>query len=338
MATTAWQCDEARGPLAATEIDIGAPAADEVEIAIEWCGLCHSDLHLIDNDWGTDAYPLVPGHEVIGRISAVGGQVSDLAVGDSAGVGWQSDSCRQCEYCEAGEENICTRVSPTCVGRPGGFAERIRVPARFVFRIPEGMHEPATAPLLCGGITVFAPLIRNGIGPGSRVAIAGYGGLGHLALRFAVAMGAEVTMISNSADKRDAALADGAAEFMLFDDCGERKQHARAFDFMLSTISANRPWQDYLAMLKPHGTLCMVGAPPEPLQIRAGALIGGQKAVAGSAIGGSRDMRKMLDFAARHDVSAQVEVLPASRINDAIDKLRGGNVRYRMVLEMMNAG
>lgn len=338
MRTTAWQVDAAGAALQQVDIDTGSPAAGEVEIAIDWCGLCHSDLHLLDDDWGTGSFPLIPGHEIIGRVTAVGADVESLAAGDKVGVGWQAGSCGRCAHCEAGDENVCTGMRATCIGRPGGLAGAIRVPARFAFALPEALYRAAAAPLFCGGITVFAPLQRHGVGPGMRVAIAGYGGLGHLAVRFAAAMGAEVTVISGSPDKRDDALADGASHFIEFDNKAQRKRKARHFDFMLSAISANRPWHDYLALLKPDSTLCMVGAPAEPLEIRAGALIGGQKSVAGSAIGGSRAMQDMLAFAAEKDIVAAAECLPVAQVNEAFERLRQGDVRYRMVLEMSDAG
>jgi uncharacterized zinc-type alcohol dehydrogenase-like protein len=338
MTITAWQCAAPGAALRSIEFDDGAPVANEIDVDIDWCGLCHSDLHLLDGEWQAGQFPLIPGHEIIGRVHSAGSAVTALQVGGKVGIGWQCNSCGHCDECTSGHENTCAAHQATCIGRPGGFAERIRVSADFAFALPESLYQAAAAPLMCAGITVFAPLRRFGIGPGTHVAIAGYGGLGHLAVRFAVAMGAEVSVISASPRKREDALAEGATGFIDISDRAERKHYSRHFDLLLSTISADQSWPEYLALLKPRGTFCMVGVPSAPLVIPAIALVSAEKAMTGSRIGGRGDIRAMLDFAAGHGIVAQAEVLPIAEVNTAISRLRGGDVRHRMVLEMMHAG
>jgi uncharacterized zinc-type alcohol dehydrogenase-like protein len=310
----------------------GELPANEVEVKISHCGICKSDIHLIDNDWGNSKYPFVPGHEIVGTVSAVGADVKDRTVGERVGIGWQADSCGICEWCRQGDEHLCANSQATCVGRNGGYADAVRVNSRFAIPVPEGMESENVAPLLCGGITVYSPMRRYGVGPYSRVGVVGIGGLGHLGLQFAKAFGAEVTALSTSKDKEAEALELGATSFVNTRDTAELKKVAGSFDLLLSTVSADQDWQSLVNCLRPKGTLCIVGVPPSPISLQAFPLISGQRAVAGSPIGSPRDLHEMLNVAARHGVKAITERFAMAKANDAIAKVKKGKVRYRAVL------
>jgi alcohol/geraniol dehydrogenase (NADP+) len=303
----------------------------DVEIAIACCGICHSDLHLIDNDWGTSKYPLVPGHEIVGTVSAAGEQ-SGHTVGARVGVGWQRSACHDCEQCRAGEENLCARQQATCVGHPGGFAERIRIDGRFAFALPDSLSAAEAAPLLCGGATVFSPMRRWRVRAGASVGVIGIGGLGHLALRFLRALGCEVTAFSSTPDKRAEALRLGAHHAASSTDAREIRPHANRFEFLLCTVPARLDWITYLSTLKPNGVLCLVGAPPGVLQIPAAQLLSSQRVLCGSDIGSPAMIREMLAFAAEHKIGAQIEEAPMAECNRAVERVRKNEVRYRMVL------
>ncbi len=308
--------------------------ADDIEIEITHCGICHSDIHLIKNEWGINEYPLVPGHEIVGTVRELGESVTGLRVGQRVGVGWQRSSCLECGPCADGDENLCTRLEATCIGHYGGFASTIRTDSRFAFPIPDALDSAAAAPLLCAGITVFAPLRRHGVGRGSRIGVLGVGGLGHLAIQFANALGAEVTALSSSPGKQTDALNMGADHFIDTSDSAKLKRAGRSLDFILSTVSADVEWVDFLAMLKPNGMLCLVGVPNRPVTIPAFSLIGGQKGIVGSAIGGRHAMREMLDFAAVHGIRPRIETMPLSQVNLAVSKVEANKARYRIVLEV----
>jgi uncharacterized zinc-type alcohol dehydrogenase-like protein len=310
----------------------GELQANEVEVKITHCGVCHSDIALIDNDWGNSKYPFIPGHEIVGTVSAVGGDVKDRKVGERVGIGWQADSCGICEWCRQGDEHLCALAQPTCVGRNGGYADAVRVNSRFVIPVPEGLDSENAAPLLCAGITVYAPLRNHGVGPFSRVGVVGIGGLGHLGLQFAKAFGAEVTALSTSKDKEAEALGLGATSFVNTRDAAELKKVAGSFDLLLSTVNADQDWQALVNSLRPKGTLCIVGVPPSPITLQAFPLISGQRSVAGSPIGSPRDLHEMLGVAARHGVKAITERFAMAKANDAIAKVKKGKVRYRAVL------
>ena len=312
--------------------DPGELGAADVEIKISHCGVCHSDVHLIDNDWGVSKYPFIPGHEIVGTVSAVGSGVTDRKVGQRVGVGWQADSCGVCEWCRQGDEHLCAKSQPTCVGRNGGYADRIRVNAKFAIPVPSVLESESVAPLLCGGITVYSPLRNHGVRPSSRVGVIGIGGLGHLGLQFAKAFGAEVTAFSTSKDKEAEAKSLGAHHFVNTRDTGALKKVAGSFDLLLSTVSADQDWQGYVNALRPKGTLCVVGVSPSPLQLQASSLISGQKVVAGSPSGSPRDLHEMLDVAARHGVKAITERFAMAKANDAVAKVKKNQVRYRAVL------
>lgn len=304
----------------------------EVLIKVTHCGICHSDVHLINGDWGTDIYPLVPGHEAVGLVESVGRNVKHLKEGQRVGVGWQSGSCMKCEWCKSGEENLCSKNQATCVGHNGGFGEYLATDSRFAFPIPDGLASENAAPLLCGGATVYSPLKRWGAGKGVKVGVIGIGGLGHLALQFARAFGCEVTAFSSTPSKMQEATGFGARKFVFTKDTKSMTQAAGTLDLLVSTINAPADWDKYMKLLRPNGKLLMLGAVPEPVSVSAMSLIVGQKAVIGSCIGGRPAISEMLAFAARHKVQAKTEVMPIVKVNEAVKKVKENKARYRMVL------
>lgn len=304
----------------------------DVEITISHCGICHSDLHLITNDWGISQFPFIPGHEIIGRVNAVGSEVKSLKAGERVGLGWQSNSCGECEWCTKGMENLCLRSEATCVRRHGGYADRVRANVRFVVPIPESLDSEATAPLLCGGITVYNPLRIHGVNPSSRVGVIGIGGLGHLAIQFARVFGAEVTAFSTSTAKEEEAHKLGAHRFVNTRETRALKDLACSFDFILSTVNADQDWGVYIQALRPTGTLCFVGVPPSPVTAHAFPMISGIRTITGSPIGSPHRIREMLDVAARHGVKAHTEPFAMGKVNEAIERVKKNKVRYRAVL------
>jgi uncharacterized zinc-type alcohol dehydrogenase-like protein len=312
--------------------DPGELRPQEVEIRISHCGVCHSDLHLIANDWGISQFPFIPGHEIIGEIAAVGPEVRALEVGQRVGVGWQSNSCGLCEWCSQGMENLCASAEATCVHRHGGYAQAVRVNARFAIPIPDAIESESAAPLLCGGITVYNPLRSHGVNPSSRVGIVGIGGLGHMALQFARVFGAEVTAFSTSKAKEEEARTLGAHHFVNTRESKEMRELVGKFDFILTTVHADQDWNSYLQLLRPTGTLCFLGVPPSPVSVHAFPLVSGTRTITGSPIGSPHKLREMLDVAARHGVKAQTEGFPMAKVNEAIEKVKKNKVRYRAVL------
>jgi len=312
--------------------DPGELKLNDVEVKISHCGVCHSDIHLIDNDWGFSSYPFIPGHEIVGTVTAVGAEVRDRKVGERVGIGWQADSCGICEWCRQGDEHLCAKSQPTCVGRNGGYADSVRVNSRFAIPVPEGMESESVAPLLCGGITVYSPMRNHGVRPSSRVGVVGIGGLGHMGIQFAKAFGAEVTALSTSKDKETEARELGADHFVNTRETGELKRIAGSFDFLLSTVSADQDWQALLNSLRPKGMMCVVGVPPSPIAVQAFALIGQQRSISGSPTGSPHDIHEMLDVAARHGVKAITERFPMAKANEAIARAKKNKVRYRAVL------
>ena len=323
--------------LHAYKYDPGPLRPGDVEVAVQHCGVCRSDVNLIDNDWGQSKYPFVPGHEVVGTVSAVGEAVRHLAVGDRVGVGSQADCCGYCEWCRRGEENLCAQQISTCVGRNGGYADALRVNARFAIKMPESLDGAAAAPLLCGGVTVYAPMRMHGIHPASRVGIIGIGGLGHLALQFARAFGSEVTAFSSSADKEDEARKLGAQHFVHTRETKSIKAVAGQFDFILSTINVDQDWSAYVNALRPHGALVFVGMTPKPASFPVLPLISGIKSVGGCTIGSPTAIAEMLDVAARHRIQAVVEKFAMRDANAAVERARKSAVRYRAVLSNPSA-
>lgn len=314
------------------EYEVGELQPNEVEIDISHCGICHSDLHLIDNDWGMAEFPFVPGHEIVGTIAAMGSQVKDRTVGQRVAVGWQADSCGTCEWCLRGQENLCAQSQGTCVHRNGGFAEKVRVNSRFAIPVPESLASENTAPLMCAGITVYNPIRSAGIFPGSRVAVIGIGGLGHLALQFAHVFGAEVTAVSTSMSKEEESRSLGADHFVNSRENSAMKKLAGSFDLVLSTINQDQDWGALVGALRPRGTLWFVGVPPSPVCTHVFPLIAGQRSIAGSPSGSPHMLREMLMVAARHEVKAITEAFPMAKANDAMAKLKKNQIRYRAVL------
>lgn len=312
--------------------DPGELGLNEVEIGITHCGICHSDVHLISNDWGISQYPFIPGHEVIGAVTAVGAEVRSLVVGQRVGLGWQSNSCGQCEWCIQGMENLCANAEATCVRRNGGYANRVRANARFVVPIPDALPSEQAAPLLCGGITVYNPMRTHGVNPSSRVGVIGIGGLGHMAIQFARVFGASVTAFSTSPGKEEQAREFGANHFANSRETKAMKDVMGTMDLIISTVNANEEWNTYLQALRPTGTLCLVGVPPSALSLQAMPLIAGVRAITGNPTGSPARMREMLDVAARHGVHAKTERFAMADANEAIEKVKKNKVRYRAVL------
>jgi len=304
----------------------------DVEITISHCGICHSDIHLINNDWGISQYPLVPGHEIVGTITAVGKKVTQVSLGDRAGVGWQCGSCFECDDCTHGDENLCASSHATCVGNFGGYAEKVVVDSRFAFRIPESLDSAAAAPLLCGGATVYSPMLKWKVKPGSRVGVIGIGGLGHLAIQFAKALGAEVTAFSSTPEKEQEARALGADHFSVSTEASAAIVLKGYFDFIINTVWADLDWQGYVTLLRSNGVLCFVGLPGKPITIHAGMLLSGQKSITASVIGSRKTIESMLKLAASKGVGAKTELYPMSEVNQALEHAGSNKARYRVVL------
>ena len=306
---------------------------DDIEIRVTHNGLCHTDLHMRDNDWGVSQFPLVAGHEVVGVVTEVGEKVTHLQKGDRVGVGWIRNSCRTCDHCLQGEENICRQgYTGLIVGNHGGFADRLRVNASFTYKIPDALDSASAAPLLCAGITVYTPLRTYIKHPGTKVGVMGIGGLGHLAIKFARAMGAEVTAFSTSADKADQAKEFGAHHYQKWGTAEEMKALEGTLDLVVCTISAETDWNLAFSLLANNGVLCFVGIPVSSLNVPLIPLIFGQKSVVGSIVGGRRFMEEMLEFAAINQIKPMIEIMPLSQINEAMDKVAANQARYRIVL------
>ncbi len=315
------------------EYDPGTLGCEDVEIAVESCGICHSDLSMLDNEWGMTAYPFVPGHEIVGKVVALGAHTKRLKVGDRVGLGWFSASCGACASCLSGDQNLCATAEGTIVGRHGGFASRVRAHWTWVSPLPEGLDASKAGPLFCGGITVFNPIVQFGVRPTDSVAVIGIGGLGHLALKFLRAWGCDVTAFTSSDSKREEALALGAHRTLNTRNPDELAKAAGSFDFILNTTNVGLDWNSYVAALKPRGRLHTVGAVLEPMAVGAFPLIMGQKSLSGSPLGSPATVGTMLDFSARHAIAPTTETFPMSRANEALDHLRSGKARYRVVLE-----
>ena len=330
----AWAATAAGQPLVPYSYDPGPLGREEVEIAVEHCGLCHSDLSIIDNEWGFSAYPVVGGHEVVGKVVALGDGAKGLKLGQRVGLGWMSASCMTCQSCLQGQPQLCRAGVPTIVGHHGGFASRVRAHWLWVCPIPAGLDPAKAGPLLCGGITVFEPLLNFGIKPIHRVGVVGIGGLGHMALKFARAWGCEVTAFTSSAAKRQEALELGAHRVVSSVEASEMKALAGQLDMVLVTVNVMLNWRALMSTLAPNGRLHVVGVLPQAMEIEAFALIGGQRSVSGSPTGSRQDIDTMLAFAARHRIEPQTEHFALDRINDALAHLRAGKARYRVVLDM----
>lgn len=342
--TRALSLPFARAPFDVVDVAIRDLRDDDVLIDVAWAGICHSDIHTGRDEWGAAHYPLTPGHEIAGTVAAVGSTVTRHAVGDRVGVGCLVDSCGACEPCKDGQEQFCTKPSVGTYNSKGydgawtvgGYARQVAVSERFVLRIPGELDLDVAAPLLCAGITTYSPLRRWGAGPGRKVGVVGVGGLGHMAVKIAVAMGAEVTTFSRSDAKAADALTLGAVRHVATCDAEAMRSARRSLDLVVNTVSADLDVESYLRLLAPNGVLANVGLPPSPYVIRPGALIFGNKVLTGSQIGGIEQTQEMLDFCAEHGIGASIERLDASdpaRIDRAWDDVVVGNVRYRFVID-----
>jgi alcohol/geraniol dehydrogenase (NADP+) len=328
-----YAAKEVGKPLSEFEYDPGPLADDQVEIRVQSCGICHSDLSMLDNAWGMSQYPLVAGHEVVGEIVALGSQVKHLNVGQRVGLGWFSGSCMHCPECLDGHHNLCHSGQHTIVGRHGGFADRVRSHWSWAIPLPEGIDAASAGPLFCGGITVFHPIEQFDVRPTDSVGVIGIGGLGHLGLQFLNKWGCQVTAFTSTDAKAEEARKFGAHEIVNSRDDDAIAKAASSLDFLLVTVNATLNWGAYLNTLKPRGRMHLVGAVLEPIPVPAFTLIGAQRSVSGSPMGSPATTARMLEFCKRHDIRPQIETFPMSKVNDALDHLRAGKARYRIVLE-----
>lgn len=319
--------------LEAFEYDLKPLGIEEVEIRVNYCGICHSDLSMIENEWQMTNYPIVPGHEIVGEVIALGEQVKNLKVGDRVGLGWFSESCMRCDSCLDGDHNLCSSLEQTIVGRYGGFAEKVRCHWSWAIPLPEGLDPKNAGPLFCGGITVFNPIIQYNVLPTDNVGVVGIGGLGHLAIQFLNKWGCHVTAFTSSPGKAEEARKFGAHEIVNSRDDKALEKVAGSLDFLIVTVNVSLNWNLYLNSLKPKGRLHFVGAVMEPIAVPAFSLIMGQKSVSGSPLGSPATTSKMLQFCDLHKIEPQTELYPMSRVNDALEHLKAGKARYRIVLQ-----
>ena len=334
----AYAATAANSPLEYYEFDAGPLGDEHVEIAVSHCGICHSDLSMLQNDWGMSGYPLVAGHEVVGKVLAVGPYAKRVEVGQTVGLGWYSESCMCCHQCLSGNHNLCGTVQSTIVGRHGGFAEKVRAHWGWATPLPAEIDPAKAGPLFCGGITVFNPIVQYGVQPTDRVGVVGIGGLGHMALKFLNAWGCEVTAFTSSESKREEARQLGAHHVVNSRDDADLKRIAGSLDFILSTVNVSLDWQAMMNALAPKGRLHTVGAVDKPISLAAFPLLSGQKSLSGSPLGSPATTATMLDFCARHGIAPTTEFFPMSKINEAIEHLRSGKARYRVVLKNDFAG
>lgn len=327
-----WAALQAGGELEKISFNPGPLRPEQVEVRVESCGICHSDLSMIENAWGNSRFPLVPGHEVVGIVEAVGEQAKGLQIGDRVGLGWFSGSCMACRSCLSGNHQLCSTAEQIIVGRHGGFADRVRANWQWAVKLPGALDPTSAGPLFCGGITVFAPIADFGIKPTDRVGVVGIGGLGHLALQFLNKWGCEVTAFSSNPAKAGEALKLGAHHVVSSRDSAAIGKLAGSLDFILVTANVPLDWSAYLGALAPNGRLHFVGAVLEPVPIPAFALIGGRKSVSGSPLGSPATVATMLDFCARHRIAPVIETFPMQDVNAALDHLRAGKARHRIVL------
>ncbi|MFF4234149.1 NAD(P)-dependent alcohol dehydrogenase [Streptomyces sp. NPDC001820] len=344
MTTTvsAYAAPAAKAPLERTTVPRRPVGEHDVLIEIKYAGICHSDIHQARDGWGEGIFPMVPGHEIAGVVTEAGAGVTKFAVGDRVGVGCMVDSCRECDNCQAGLEQYCTGGGMVGTynaldksGEPtyGGYSTHIVVDEAYTLRIPDGLSLDIAAPLLCAGITLYSPLAHWNAGPGKKVAIVGLGGLGHMGVKIAHALGAEVTVLSQSLRKKDDGLKLGADHYYATSDAATFEQLAGTFDLIVSTVSAPLPLDRYLSLLKTDGAFVNVGAPEEPVSLNLFSVIGGRKTLAGSGIGGIRETQEMLDFCAEHGLGAEIELIRADQINEAYERVLASDVRYRFVID-----
>jgi uncharacterized zinc-type alcohol dehydrogenase-like protein len=341
MRVNAYAAPAAGHPLAPTVIERRDVGPNDVLIEILYAGICHSDIHTVNGDWGPQPFPVVPGHEIVGVVAEVGADVTLHKVGERVGVGCMVNACRECANCRSGDEQYCSNgMVPTYAGTDrdgtttqGGYSTHVVVDADFVLSVPHGIDPAAAAPLLCAGITTYAPLRRWGAGPGKKVAVVGLGGLGHMAVKIAHALGAEVTVLSQSLKKQEDGLRLGADHYYATSDPTTFEQLAGRFDLIVNTVSASIDLDAYLGLLAVDGTLVNVGAPAEPLSVNVFSLIGARRSFAGSMIGGIALTQEMLNFCAEHNIGAEVEVISADKVNEAYERVLASDVRYRFVID-----
>ncbi len=344
--TKAYAAASATSPLAAIAIARRDPTAHDVQIDILFCGICHSDVHAVRNEWSdfmSTTYPIVPGHEIVGRVTAVGEAVTKYQSGDLVGVGCMVDADGTCPQCQAGLEQFCRSViftynSPdqhqTAPVTYGGYANSVVVDERFVLRVPSNLELAGVAPLLCAGITTYSPIRHHGVKPGQKVGIVGLGGLGHMGVKFAHALGAHTVVFTTSPHKTEDALRLGADEVVVSCNANEMQKHAGSFDFILDTVSAKHDINAYLNLLRLDGNITLVGAPEKPMEIAAFSLLMGRRSLSGSLIGGIPETQEMLDFCGEHNITADVEVIPIQKVNEAYDRLLKSDVKYRFVIDL----
>ncbi|MEG4276405.1 NAD(P)-dependent alcohol dehydrogenase [Microcoleus sp. MON1_C1] len=344
--TKAYSAASATSPLASDTIARRDPTEHDVQIEILFCGICHSDVHSVRNEWSdfmSTTYPIVPGHEIVGRVTQVGSAVTKYKPGDLAGIGCMVDSDGTCPHCKAGFEQFCQNViftynSPdkhkTAPVTYGGYSDSVVVDERFVLRVPDHLDLAGVAPLLCAGITTYSPLRHWGVTKGKKVGVVGLGGLGHMGVKFARAFGAHVVVFTTSPDKTEDALRLGADEVVVSRNADEMQQHAGSFDFILDTVSAKHDINAYLNLLRRDGNITLVGAPEKPLDVSAFSLIMGRRSLSGSNIGGIAETQEMLDFCGEHNITADVEVIPIQKVNEAYERVLKSDVKYRFVIDM----
>ena len=344
-ATKAYAAQSATTPLEPWTLDRRVCKPHDIQMDIHYCGVCHSDLHFARNEWGMTVFPVVPGHEIVGKVTAVGSHVKRFKVGDLAGIGCLVDSCRECDSCKDGLEQYCTNGAVFTYGGQerdgsgntyGGYSKSIVAHEDFVVHISDKLDLAAVAPLLCAGITTYSPLRHWKIGKGTRVGVLGLGGLGHMGVKLAVAMGAEVTMLSHTASKEKDAKRLGAHKFILTSDEAKMKGVMGYFDFILDTVSASHDFNYFLGLLRRDGKMVCVGVPPTLTPVHNMSLIFGRKSLAGSLIGGIAETQEMLDFCAEHNIVSDIELIRMDQINDAYERMLKGDVRYRFVIDMLN--
>lgn len=333
----------AKAPLAPFQFDRREAKDEDVVIDIQYCGICHSDIHQARDEWGGSIFPMVPGHEITGVVSKVGSKVTKFKVGDKVGVGCFVDSCRECEHCKAGLEQFCeTGMSATYNGREqdkktptyGGYSNKIVVDQNYVLKIPDNLPLDAAAPLLCAGITLYSPLVHWKAGPGKKVAIIGLGGLGHMGVKIAHALGAEVTVLSQSNKKEADAKRLGADHFYATSDKNIFNKLRGSFDLIINTVSMPLDWNAYLGLLRVDGSLVVVGVPEEQVPVGAFSLIMGRRSLAGSLIGGIKETQEMLDFCGKHNITSDIELIPIQKVNEAYERVVKSDVRYRFVIDI----
>ncbi len=343
MKTNSYAAQSATTPLAPFSFERRAPGEREVRIEILFCGICHSDVHTVRDEWQGTTYPCVPGHEIVGRVTEAGAKVENFKEGDLAGVGCLVDSCRTCVNCEEHLEQFCEGGSVFTYNSPdkhsggttyGGYSESIVVDEAFALRVPGGLDPAGTAPLLCAGITTYSPMRYHGVGKGQKVGIVGLGGLGHMGVKLAKALGADVVVFTTSPDKVEDALRLGADEVVLSKDESAMKKHLNSLHFILDTVGAKHDINAYLVLLRRDGNLTQVGIAPEPLAVDVGNLIFGRRNFSGSLIGGLEETQEMLDFCGQHGITSDIEIIPIQQVNEAYDRLVKGDVKYRFVIDM----